>query len=56
MTQYIYATRQDGFQHLLLTQAGPALINDRVSNNKPPRLTGDQSARFYQEWGAAHDD
>ena len=33
----------------------PALINDRVRNNKPPRLNGDQSARFYQEWGN-HDD
>jgi len=31
----------------------PALINDRVRNNKPPRFTGEQSARFYQAWGSA---
>lgn len=34
----------------------PALINDRVRGNTPPRLNGEQSARFYQEWAAAHDD
>ena len=36
-------------------QSWPALINDRIHSNTPPRLTGDQSARFYQEWGN-HDD
>ncbi len=28
----------------------PALINDAVRGNKPPRLTGEQKARFYREW------
>ena len=28
----------------------PALVNDAVRNNKPPRLNGDQKARFYREW------
>jgi hypothetical protein len=28
----------------------PALVNDAVRNNRPPRLNGDQKARFYREW------
>lgn len=28
----------------------PALVNNAVRNNKPPRLTGVQKARFYREW------
>ena len=28
----------------------PALVNDRVRNGKPPRMNGEQKARFYREW------
>ena len=28
----------------------PALINNAVRNNKPPRMDGEQKARFYREW------
>jgi hypothetical protein len=28
----------------------PALVNNAVRNNRPPRLTGEQKARFYREW------
>jgi hypothetical protein len=55
---------QWGFYYSCLTEAErravhnwPALVNDRVRNNKPPRWKNDaQKTRFYQEWSAAHDD
>ena len=49
--------RQWAFYYQCLTDAQrrairswPALINNAVRNNKPPRLNGDQKARFYREW------
>ena len=32
-------------------QSWPPLVNDRVRNNKAPRLTDEQSTRFYRDWG-----
>ena len=51
---------QWGFYYSCLTEAEkravhnwPALVNDRVRNNKPPRWKNDaQKTRFYQEIGA----
>ena len=49
--------RQWAFYYQCLTDAQrravrnwPALVNNAVRNNKPPRLSGDQKARFYREW------
>jgi hypothetical protein len=49
--------RQWAFYYNCLTDAQrrairswPALINNAVRNNKPPRMDGEQKARFYREW------